>query len=491
MAKRRRPPQNPEVQKQDENVDTELADWAEEQVPGPAERKKAAKKATAKKAVKKTTKKAPVKRKPGKGSPIISDLADARVMASSMVRNVINTHQTKNGHPNTLVAGQSASIGIPAPFAFQFVTMNSTLPLGRIIQLVGIEGTNKSSLAFEFVRWFKCAGGYGVLHETEDKYSDRMACSLIGYPATPDDWVLGVVQCESTEDWQSKISTTIEDYVQKLTVKAKKGDPKPPGCVIPVMLLLDSLMGKLSNESQARIETQGHGSRKHPDEALIISQWLKALTKRLTKLPMTLTCINHLKPQKAEQGHHIERRKSGGREIGFSESFELQLDKIKAISKEETDGNAFERGGNTLRLTCYKNSLGETKRSCMVDIICEHRHVEELGRTRQYSWWDWNKASIDLLMSYKGARRDKINEIVDLHDGKNAQMAWSKTLGCNQAKDQITRTELGKRLEENEEVKGELRSLLGIESNQVFRVGVDYTKQLNELVAAVEHGTVH
>lgn len=405
------------------------------------------------------------------------DKTNLAAMTSRFLAESCLAARNEYGDSNIAVGGEACRIvtGLPLPgLAFEYLIQNDVWPLSRLTQIVGHPGACKSALTFEMARWFREAGGISYLFENETKYSPDYALSIIGYPRSPDEESLLHVPCRSVDDWQTKILTTA-DWVRTQMTR------KEVGRIFPVLMILDSLMGKLSEESQARIERDGHADRSHPHEALQINSFMKKFPQDLEEWPMCFVFTNHLKERQAETGPHKIRGKAGGKSPDFAETFELELKRDAAPNIKLVDETGFEVCGLKLLLACKKNSLGETDRKISVEVRWVHREDPDTGLWRQYTRWDWPAATTKLLGEYvagKGHRRDKIMEVVDIHG--NGNKWYSKDLGVPST-DPVSAHDLGVLLERDVERKSALRKLFGIKERKHFEPGRDYLAQLEEL----------
>jgi len=388
--------------------------------------------------------------------------------------------RTEYGDPNICCAGEAGRIviGVPIPLAFQYLTQNSVFPLSRMIQIVGTEGTCKSALCFEIVRWFHQAGGYGTLFENETKYSPEYANSIIGWPETSGGEILGHIPCASVDEWQERLQFNADRW---RTVMAGKDGQSGPGRIFPVALILDSIMGKLAEESQEKIEKAGAAGRSFPVEALMINNFLKKFPQDIEEWPMSFIAVNHLKPQKAEGGFHTERHKAGGRSISFQETWELEMKRNKNAKVSLVgSGDVFEVGGLNLKIACKKNSLGETDRIIPATILWQKQPCPVTNRMRQVTRWDWPAATVDIIQAYdKGKRKEMIQEVVDVHP-VTGQKYWSDKLNIPKS-EALPKHDFGVALEKDKKVVRKLQDLFGITRRKAFQPGVDYLDQLAEV----------
>jgi hypothetical protein len=422
----------------------------------------------------------PVKKRPRVVTNNAPTVAHRR---GSMLRESLTVARKEFADKNICVASEANKIvvGIPLPsLALEYLIQNTVWPLGRFMQIVGKTGTCKSALCFEMARWFQNSQGVTYLFENESRYSPDYALSIMGYPKNQDDESLSHLPCKSVDDWQSKLQRMVK-YCQDQMNK------KEIGRQFPVLYIVDSLMGKLSLESQATIDKKGSADRAFPHEALMINSFLKKIPQDLEEWPMCLVATNHLKPQKNAQGI-TERHKSGGATPDFQETFEIEMSRDAGAKIKQVDEESFEQGGLKLVLTCKKNSLGETDRNIHAPIRWIHREDPDTGEWRQYTRWDWPAATVAMLASFeKGHRADKIKEIVDI--GGNGNRWHSKTFGVTST-EPVSASELGRMIEGDEKIKGELRKLFGIKERKIFQPGVDYLKQLSEVRVRAEREMV-
>lgn len=421
----------------------------------------------------------PVKKKKPKvrvvedGPPAIARISSAFLTES------LGVMRKEYGDANICAAGEAGKIviGLPLPgLAFEYLIQNTVWPLGRFTQIVGKHGSCKSALSFEIVRWFKESYGLGYLLENETKYSPDYALSILGYPQSAEEEVLAHIPCHSVDDWQSKLQRTMNWCKDKMK-------QKEIGRKFPVLFVLDSLMGKLAEESQNKIQKSGSADRSHPLEAMMINSFLKKIPQDLEEWPMCFICTNHLKPQKTETGA-IERKIAGGAAPGFQETFEIEMGKDQNPDIRLVDEEGFEIGGLKVVLACKKNSLGETNRKIKAEIKWVHREDPETGEFKQFTKWDWPAATTHLLASFDaGHRAEKIKEIV--HIGGSGNKWYSKTLGIPSA-EPVSAHDLGVLIEADPQIKQALRRLFGIKERKVFQPGVDYLKQLADCRAEVD-----
>jgi len=387
--------------------------------------------------------------------------------------------RTKNGFTGVYSGAESKDlvVGIPLPsLAFEFLLANDVLPLSIIIQLVAKWGTGKSGLVAEMFRWFDDAGGMGFHMENETKFSPEWFESIMGTQCfdrlTPQ-------RATSIDDWQQRLTASID--AMKGAMDGTAADPGP-GRTFPVMYSVDSIMGKLTAESQRKIAEEGFAGRGFPIEALAISRYLSSVPSWLDGWPFLLVLVNHLKVKQDDQGNK-ERSTAGGTATNFLETFELEMRKTKQrIACEQFDGFQVD-------ITCQKNSLGVTHRSITTRVLWwEEPDPANPAEWKQKTVWDWDWSTIHLLHSIlhvKGANPKLKKNLLeaDFHldcpsvsDIENR--AWSKTLGMTKD-DALPWNEVGAMIRQNAEVTNRLRHALRVKRRALL--AGDYLSRQTEL----------
>lgn len=386
-------------------------------------------------------------------------------------------------------------IGIPCPaLAFEYVTGQDCFLLGIIIQLVGKTGLGKSAMLAEFGRWFDMAGGGMYLCEAEDKFNPAWYESILG----PE--VFGrmpLYRCSSVEDWQRKNTASIKS-LQRAMIGTK--EEPGPGRTIPVLGGVDSITGKQSEETMEKILGEigksglrgttgtGHATRGHPVEAQVITRYMRTIPSLLKNWPFTLVLVNHLRIKKDDAGN-TERVKTGGDQVGFQESLELELRKIGGHKKMI---RCSEFTGFPVELSCEKSSFGETHRRAQTRILWRHEQNQKTGEWHQRTVIDWDWSTVHLLNSIaNGEKSDPLQrkalQAIDFHidcpsAGDVENKAWSRTLGMK-AKDALSWAEVGAMIRENEDLMVELRGALRIK-RRPWLAG-EYMEQLAKIKQAM------
>jgi len=377
------------------------------------------------------------------------------------------------GHRAVMAATEAANlvIVIPCPsLAFEYLIAQDGFPLGLVLHLAGPPGSLKSSLLLEFIRWFRMAGGGGILMENETKYSPDLPKSILGY----EDAEVGLIlnRCVSVEDWQDKLTYWID--TQKKGLIGTKEEPGP-GRTVPILFGVDSIMGKASYETQEKVAKEGHAERSFPVEAMKMTTYMKSVPQWIDEWPFALVLNNHLKIGKDDTGREVKRT-AGGVGVNFQESWELEPSVVKSkIGSADWDGVQ-------IRIRCRKNSMGPTHRQIETRMLWWEEENKETGEWEQITVWDWDWATIKMLSTLKSRPAARLKDAgfhlqtPKVSDVENT--AWSSNLGMK-AKDAKPWQEVGRMIREDDQLMETLRTCLSIKRRPLL--DGDYLDQLESL----------
>ena len=360
-------------------------------------------------------------------------------------------------------------IGLPLPaLCLRYLWQQTTFPLSRITQITGEEGSCKSALLSEILRWHCAHGGGGYICENENKDNAEYRHSILEWNPTYLRRVF-LIPTYCTEEWQEVIVSTMRAASEAMD------RPGGIGRTVPMFWGIDSLYGTTTRGDIERQTKDGYASRGYAEAALLITRFTQSLPARIRDYPFTIVGTNHLKPSTDWQGRPI-KRVLGGKSVKFHESFEIEMQKAPNPHIDLLD-----YGGLRLKLTMVKNSGGPTGKSIGVDLLWWNEVAED-GQLRQRTLWDWDTASIRLLLSFemvKGKKTiyNRLQEVCDLHVvHRQEQMVWSDTLGIPES-DPVHFREAGAILETRPDLLVPIYHILGIKTRNVFQPGVDYRER--------------
>jgi len=192
---------------------------------------------------------------------------------------------------------------------------------GRITEFHGMDGTYKSTLAFDLIRSCQEMGGTAILVDAEYAYSEEYAASC-----GVDIDELIVVHTESAE----KTFTIMEKLVA-----TKKAD----------LIVVDSIAA-LSPETELENE---FGKSNIGVMARLMGQMFRKVVATVGKTNTALVFINQLREQLG--GYVPMKTTPGGNALRFYASMRFEINKTQI--KDGTDIK-----GVTLKVRCVKNKLG-------------------------------------------------------------------------------------------------------------------------------------
>lgn len=384
------------------------------------------------------------------------------------------------GHGSVMLGSQTRNlvVGIPMPsFGMEFITRQSVFPLGIVMQLVATWGTGKSGAVAELLRWFDMGGGGGEYFENETKHSPEWFESFMGPEAYA---CLITHRCDSIDDWQRRLTDAIDGHKQRMD--GTKQNPGP-GRNIPLLFAVDSVMGKLKEETQKKILEEGVGGRGHPVEALAITRYVQTMSSWLDGWPFSVILVNHLKEKHDDKGQ-VLRSTAGGKHLNFQETFEIEMRKVGP----KIDTVEFE--GFHVEFVIEKNSLGGGNRRFRTRVLWWHEE-DAGGDLKQVSVFDWDWSTVRLLADMLFSKDNRYTsphlrhllkkigfhiEIIRSGDADN--LAWSKNLNMTSAAP-LPWHEVGAMIRQNENLLGRLRWALRIHTRPVL--SNNYLGQRNSL----------
>jgi RecA/RadA recombinase len=308
-----------------------------------------------------------------------------------------------------------------------------------------------------------------------------------------------MVQCDSLESWQKALTWFIENNQKSMTGSKERPGP---GRIIPFCIGIDSLMSKASEETIGKVLKAGFSERAHPLEAMKISQFMKVWPQKLTRWPFSVVGTNHLKPTTDFMGRP-GRALPGGMSLKFQETYELEMARVGDVHKSDHDGV-------TVTITARKNSLGPSRKQIKASLVWWNEYIDvedpeapiedtvdievddvppsfttpvKTVQAVQRTMWNWNSATIDLLLEIQSKDSGRWKKIKDFFDmtvvrtkGNNV---WSDTLGISRD-EPISFSRAGAMLEERPDLLNRLHALLGVRERLAFEPGKDMQLQMKD-----------
>jgi RecA/RadA recombinase len=426
----------------------------------------------------------------------------AALVLDKAMGNLMQTLKNDKGASNLIDNQKQAElVGLPIPsLMLQHVLGTTVLPLSRIFQIVGEEGSCKSSFLYEIMRWFCVYNGLCVISENENKDAKDLREAILEHKQEYLQRV-ATFPTHCVEDWQTLITRTVQSNKEVMIgTKSKPG----VGKTYPVLIGVDSIKGTGLRNAIDKIMDEGFASPEFPKFAAVITQYMQTIPKLIGGFPFLIIGTNHLKPGVHQTNPNIPvENVPGGKSIKFMETYEIKMEKMGEIKKKDLSGVK-------LRFRSRKSATGPTKlfgdasfvwtydkkQVPAVDddgnlIFDAHGENVLLEVSQQRAWWDWTGADIEFLLSWLTeyrkdiTRGKKLARIVDLqeHTSNLGKTVSSKALGIPEDKP-VSYSEAGKLLHARPDLLRKLRNELGILDRAVFKPGLDYAKQVEAAVAA-------
>lgn len=368
-------------------------------------------------------------------------------------------------------------LGLPLPsFAARALFRTDSFPIGRTWELAGEEGSCKTSLLDEIIRWHCLYGGGGHIAETENKDAAVLRNGILEWNPKWMDRVR-VSFCDSLEQWQSATTFSMTDFRDKMN------DPKLKiGRTLPIALGIDSLTAV---DTQGNIDDTleaGHAKIGFSQMSNLIARYMRQGPATLMRdHPFSLIATNHMKPTINKQGikqDHVV----GGKAIPFASTIRIYMYRV-----EDLDTPDF--GGIRVKMKMQKNSAGASR--CLpvqCNMIWFREEIPGFEKPMKRFVWDWHGATVSFLLDLANVKAKKTfyNEVIEVCGIRSANrgnnpMSYSPVLGIPKSDPQPDRI-VSQELEKHPEILEQLYKMFDIEVLPKFKPGVDY----RELCAAAE-----
>lgn len=385
----------------------------------------------------------------------------------------------------------TVGVGLKLPsFSLEALMRSTCWPLNRVTQIVGPQESGKSALMFEIIWWHVLAGGMGFIEEAETKLATELLYSLMRHR----DDVVEIHWCESMDAWNQQAMLDFNNVFevmegipsksmaeQRRAKASQKRAENAPGRVFPFAICIDSVVGKKSEESIEKTDKRGSVGRSFPVENSMVKDFIQRMADRIYRWPASVILINHLKRKSISGMSGATERVLGSSEfLLFQESIEIEVNRVQRLK-------AGAWAGIRSKIRTMKNSTGQTDPFPVFAEMWWRKTVDpDTGMDRQETFWDWHKASMELLTSEATGLKKKTSAIVDITPvkAKNSSVTryWSKALEI--PKDSaLEAKEAGEILMSREDILVPLRRLYQIREDMPFVPGVDYVEQCESAYA--------
>lgn len=214
------------------------------------------------------------------------------------------------------------------------------MPVGRIIEIMGLEASGKSLLAGHIVKSTQKKGGLAVYIDTENAISNEFF-EAIGVDLAE----MVYVPMDTIEDIFEAVEAIIEQ------VRKSQKDRL-------VTIVIDSVMGASTKpETAAQYDKDGWSTAK----AIILSKAMRKITNLIGREKILLVLTNQLR-EKMGVSFGEKYTTSGGKAVGFHSSIRLRMKSVGQIKLKE------QVIGIKTRVQVVKNRLGPPLRTIDYDI---------------------------------------------------------------------------------------------------------------------------
>ena len=224
---------------------------------------------------------------------------------------------------------------------------NGGIPVGRITEITGLEGSGKSLMAAHLLANTQKKGGLAVYIDTENAMNEEFA-RAIGIDIKN----MLYIQLETIEE--------IFEVMENIVTKVRESDKDRL-----VTIVVDSLAGATTKvESEADYSKDGWATSK----AIILSKAMRKITQMIGRQRIALIFTNQLR-QKMGVMFGDPWTTSGGKAVAFHASCRLRLKPMGQI-KARVDGQEQVMGIKT-QAQVVKNRMGPPLRKSQFEIYFE------------------------------------------------------------------------------------------------------------------------
>lgn len=224
---------------------------------------------------------------------------------------------------------------------------NGGYPVGKIVELTGLEASGKSLLAAHAIAETQKKGGLGVFIDTESAVSPEFF-EAIGVDMTK----FMYIPIETLED----IYETIEHIIT--TVRSSDKDRL-------VTIVVDSVAGATTKaEQESNYDKDGWATTK----AIINSKAMRKINNLIAKQKILLIFTNQLRQKLNAMAFADPYTTSGGKAIGFHASVRIRLSSTGKIKKKAAIAGQDAVIGNSTKAEIIKNRVGPPFRKAEFNI---------------------------------------------------------------------------------------------------------------------------
>jgi hypothetical protein len=325
-------------------------------------------------------------------------------------------------------------------FPLLVLLRTNVIPWHSYLSITGAKKSGKSNLGWAMMRETIAAGGLGVFLGTEPSDGTGKQERLLHDPAYLD----AVLYYDKVNE-----IPLLRDCLYDACAKIKEMDPSGQ---VPVTVLIDSV-GMLVKEADFSNMTPKEQEKAKEENNMEGAQKAKTLKKimlqfkinYLDTMPMTLVGVNHILQKPGSFGPVPQYYCPGGDTLAYMESAQLLLK--RGLSRKSVTGNdVFD-----VEFRNNKQRLGGERSNLKFPVP----FMDWVQDGRTVCGYDWNTGMVNLLTA-DCTSKTQLKEILTLK--KNGQVYTCPEVGVVD----VTPDELGRAIQENEEVMEKLLDMYSV-----------------------------
>lgn len=218
---------------------------------------------------------------------------------------------------------------------------NGGLPVGRMVELTGLEGTGKSLVSAHIMANTQKKGGIAVYIDTEASVSTEFWKSI------------GV----NVKDVVYLATETVEDIFANIEKAIAYIRTKQPNALVTI--IVDSVAGA---STKSELESE-HGKTGYAtDKSIIISKAMRKITTMIGKQKILIVFTNQLRQNINAMAFGEKYVVSGGKALAYHTSVRVRLNNVGKIKKDD------QIIGNECKAVVIKNRMGPPNKQASFNI---------------------------------------------------------------------------------------------------------------------------
>jgi hypothetical protein len=369
-----------------------------------------------------------------------------------------------DGTLDGLFGDDTEQLGLYIPhLAARYAFQRETIQFARSLMIYGPPASCKTAWLAELYKWAYAYGGRYLHVDVEEKDAPDLRASIV---RTPPDYREWKYTAESMEGYMR----AIYQYTAWFREECEREKPPGPGRKVPLVIGVDSLLGKLSESVMDAMDEKHGGApyRRFGDEARVLNDWFKGVTRHVRGWPILLVVINHDKPEKLPTGPTIHKV-PGGHSQNFHTTYKVLLERVRNLPMT-ADGWE----GKRLRLRVTKNAMAPDDYEAQVELVWRAVPIIDPGTGKvtgmtQETLWNWHKATVEAIegvIADKGERGAAVDDLTGLRKRTGGRYSC-RAVGIP-TDDPQPAEEVGRLIEADRALLSQLEPTMGIRPGVIF-----------------------